>query len=171
MTVRCILGARFSMTAEVLRYNIDDTPPPDSPGSGGTWITNQDPITGEIITRWEPGIADDPDTPDVDESVDHVIIPCMVEGIYNSGIRAAGSDEDFGEEYFNTEFIKMWIPGNIRITKRDRVTNIKDSKGVPMFLDEEYMDRPTVYNVQGVTPRTDPFGKMVDQFVFLKKAA
>lgn len=158
------------MSAEVLRYNTDAVPLPDSPGADDIWVANQDPITGEIITDWTPGVVDNPDTEE-DESIEHIIIPCVAQGIYNSGIRAAGSDESFGAEYFNTEFIKMWIPAHIVVTKRDRITNIKDSAGNPMFLDEEYMDRPTVYNVQGVTPRTDPFGRLTDQFVFLKKVA
>ena len=171
MTIRCIYGARFSMTAEVLRYSTAPVTDPDDQTVPGTWDLNQDPITGEIVTNWLPGVEDDPGTVLVDESEDHVIVPCFAQGVYNSGIRAAGSDENFGEEYFNIEYVKMWVPASVRLTKRDRVTNIKDSRGTGVFLDEEYDEsRATVYNVQGVTPRFDPFNKLTDQFVLLKKA-
>ena len=175
--IRCIYGARFSMTAEVLRFN--EGPPVDpvltpTPGPPGNWVTNQDPITGEIITEWVPGAApvDDPTTPDVNEATDSVIVPCFAQGIYNSGIRAAGDDETFGALYYNTEYIKMWLPANVTVTKRDRITNIKDSTGTLVFRDEEYMDgsRATVFNVNGVTPRFDYRNKLVDWFVLLEKA-
>jgi hypothetical protein len=158
------------MTAEVLRASVAPITDPDEQTVPGTWTTNQDPITGEIINNWVPGQQDNPDTPDVDESEEHVVIPCFVQGIYNTGIRAAGADEQFGAEYFNIEFVKMWIPANVSLTKRDRVTNIKDSLGNIVWRDEEYDDRPTVYNVQGVTPRFDPWNRPQDQFVLLKKA-
>ena len=157
------------MTAEVLRYNVSATPVVTSPGGSGTWTTNQDPITGEIITTWVPGELDDPSTPLVNEATDHVIIPCFVQGIYNSGIRAAGSDERFGMNYYNIEYLKMWTPAGIRLNKRDRITNIKDGNGNIAFIDEEYEDRITIFNVQGVTPRFDPFNRPIDQFVLLEK--
>lgn len=172
MTVRCIYGARFSMTAEVLRY--DTTYTPDTTDvSTGPWSINQDPVTGEIVTNWVPGKEDNPSTTDVDEAVEHVIVPCFTQGIYNSGIRASGADERFGAEYFNIEFVKMWVPAGVKISKRDRVTNIKDSLGNPVWVDEEYLDgtRSTVFNVQGVTPRMDAWNRPVDQFILLEKTA
>lgn len=167
--IRCIYGARFSMSADVLQYV---TAPPDDPNvvtPPSDWTTNQDPITGEIITKWEPGTIDNPTTTAVDESV--VTIRCMAQGIYNSGIRAAGADEAFGALYYNTEYVKLWVPADVSITKRDRVTNIKDSTGKDVFVDEEYLygTRATVFNVRGVTPRFDYTNKLIDQFVMLEK--
>lgn len=170
MTIRCIYGARFSMSAEVLSYSTAPVTDPDEQTVPGTWTTNQDPITGELNTKWVPGREDNPDTPTVNEEEEHVIIPCFAQGVYNSGIRAAGSDENFGDEYFNIEYIKMWVPAGVTVTKRDRITNIKDSLGQPVFLDEEFDNRATVYNVQGVTPRFDPFNRLTDQFILLKRA-
>jgi hypothetical protein len=167
--IRCIYGARFSMTADILQYVTTPPVDPDVTTPPGGWTNNQDPITGEIITDWEPGTVDNPTTTTIDESV--VTVPCMAQGVFSSGIRAAGSDESFGDLYYNTEYIKMWLPPDVRITKRDRVTNIRDSRGDLVFLDEEYKDgtRSTVYNVQGVTPRFDYTNKLMDQFVLLEK--
>lgn len=169
MTIRCLYGNRFSMTAEILRYDDSPVTDPDEQTVPGTWVNNQDPITGEIISAWVPGTIDNPDTMDVDEEATNNIVPCFVQGIYNSGIRAAGADERFGAEYFNIEYLKMWVPAGVRISKRDRVTNIRDGNGSLAFIDEEYNDRTTVYNVQGVTPRFDPWNKPVDQFILLEK--
>lgn len=170
--MRCIFGARFSMTAEVLRYSTDPSVDPVTPDpTPGDWTNNQDPITGEIITDWVPGTQDNATTVDVIETTEHVIVPCMVQGLYNSGIRTSGADETFGEVYYNTEYLKMWIPANVTITKRDRVTNIRDANGLLVFQDEEYdPDRATVFNVQGVTPRFDYRNVLIDQFILLEKA-
>lgn len=172
MTVRCIFGARFTMSAEILRPDASPNVDPEDPGSGGTWTTNQDPISGQIVNVWVPGQVDDPNTIDINESAAHIIVPCMIRGFLNSGIRTAPSDERFGQEYINMEYIRMWIPAGVILTKRDRVTNIKDPQGNIVFYDEEYEADPTrvtVFNVQGVTPRFDPFNRLMDQFILLEK--
>jgi len=173
--MRCLYGARFSMTAEVLAYNANPitnpTDPVVTPPPGG-WTNNQDPITGEIITEWVPGTTDVPGTVVVEPTdPTSVIVPCFVQGLYNAGIRTSGADEQFGEIYYNTEYVKMWIPGNVKISKRDRITNIKDANGLLVFQDEEYdAARSTVFNVQGVTPRFDYGNRLLDWFLLLEKA-
>lgn len=175
--VKCLTGARFTMNAEVLRWSGVVSTDTEPEGTGGTWVTYQDPITGEILNRWEPGEAtDDPSTP-ADETIVPVTISCLARGIVDGGIRVAGTTERFGDTYENIDFIKMWVPSHVRLSKRDRVTNIRAKKGgAVVWVDEEYPAdaqgnfRPTIFNVNGVTPLFDAFNNHVENFVLLEKA-
>lgn len=169
---QCLTGTRFTMEADVLKWTgiIDDGVVPDNPE--GTWITYQDPVTGEVMNNWTPGISDD-DTTLEDETLLVRAIPCLARGIVDGGIRVAGTTERFGDTYENIDYVKLWVPARILLTKRDRITNIREAlTGKIVWLDEEYAagSRPTVFNVNGVTPLFDAFNKHVESFVLLEKA-
>lgn len=173
----CLTGARFTMSAMVLHQNDDYVPEGDIDlDLYGEWVNSQDPLTGEIVRVWVP-YEDDSGTPNVDESVTFGTIPCLARGIVDGGIRVAGTTERFGDTYENIDFAKMWVPGHIRISKRDRVTNIRDRSGHIRWLDEEFDDpmditppKATVFNVNGVTPLFDAFNNLSEQFVLLERA-
>lgn len=182
----CLTGARFNMSAVLLHQNDPYIPTDGDPvdlNKYGEWVRSQDPLTKEIIRVWkaydEPIIRpDDPTTPDRDESVLVGTIPVVARGIVDGGIRVAGTTERFGDTYENIDYVKMWVPSNVRISKRDRITNIKDAGGHLRWLDEEFSDpadpndipRATVFNVNGVTPLFNAFNIMTEQFVLLEKA-
>lgn len=174
MAVRCITGAKFTMNAEVLRYTGVTT----GGVAPGTWANNQDPITGEILNKWEPiKQVDNPDT-EVNESAEPpYTINCIARGVVSGGVQAAGTTQKFGDNYQNIDFVHMWTPPHIQLTKRDQVTNIRSKNGQVVWLDEEYIDeeypdgtRPTIFNVNGVTPIFDPFNRHIENFVLLEKA-
>lgn len=127
--VVCLTSARFVMTADILRqgrisggdFEATDTP--------GEWVLQQDPDSGEIIRIWQPNTQDDPDTPDVDESAVLESFACEARGIIDGGIRVAGTTERFGELYDNVDFVKLTFPRGVTISKRDRITNIRDASG------------------------------------------
>lgn len=169
--VRCLTGARFTMNAEVLRQvgdnpaNFDEDPDNDT----GTWESYQDPITGAILNRWVPT---DPQNEPLPSSPSGPVrtIDCLARGVTGSGIQAKGSDEQFGETYRNIEVVQMWVPASVRLSKRDRVTNIRSKKGgAVVWMDEEYGDRPTVFDVDGIVPQFDPFNNHTHNLVFLTK--
>lgn len=182
----CLTGARFTMSAVLLHQNTPYVPTDGDPidlDKYGEWVQSQDPLTKEIIRVWKPYDEpvvrpDDPTTPDRDESVLAGPIPCLARGIVDGGIRVAGTTERFGDTYENIDFVKMWVPSHVRISKRDRVTNIKDAAGHLRWLDEEFSDpadpadipRATVFNVNGVTPLFNAFNVLTEQFVLLEKA-
>lgn len=179
MATRTLTGARFSMKATLLHQN-DELPPNVDPiefEDYGTWTNQQDPLTGEIIRVWVPfpDKPDDPQTPVYDPYVNE--IRCLARGIVDGGIRVAGTTERFGDTYENIDFVKLWVPSTVSISKRDRITNIKDRKGHIRWLDEEFYDpdgllppKATVFNVNGVTPLFNAFNRMVEQFVLLERA-
>lgn len=169
--VVCLTGARFNMKADVLRWEgvreggvVDETSDPEI-----VWSSYQDPITGEILNKWVPGEADDPSTPTVDESTLVTTIPCMARGIVDGGIRVAGTTERFGDTYENIDFVKLWTPAHVRLSKRDQVTNIRNKQGIVWLNEEGFGTPPTVFNVNGVTPLFDAFNKHIENFVLLER--
>lgn len=174
MPFKTLTGTRFSMTATLLRQT-DPTGDPIIPteGQNGNWVTNQDPLSGEIVNVWQPvgDIADNQDTPAYDPVYEN--IPCLARGIVDGGIRVAGSTERFGDTYENIDYAKLWVPASVHITKRDRVTNIRTAAGV-FWRNFEY-EKPgevkaTVFNVNGVSPLFDAFNRHIENFILLERA-
>lgn len=169
-----LTATRFTMRATVLKQG-DVTQDPVDPNDFGEWVDSQDPITGQIVRVWQP-YPDDPDTP-IPENVKFGTIKCLARGIVDGGIRVAGTTERFGDTYENIDYVKMWTPTNVRLTKRDRITNIRSKDGHVFWADEEYDNenddvppQATVFNVNGVTPLFDAFNKHVENFVLLERA-
>lgn len=165
----CLTSVKFNMTAEVWRQ--DQTPPnPEEPG--GHYEDAQDPLTGEIIRVWVPGVVDNPDTPE-DEQQDTRIIPCSFRAVIGNGLRSAGTTEEWGEQYANYDFARMNFSSSIKLSQRDRITNVRDSQGNIAWLEEAYGDgtRATVFNVLGVAPIVDPFGRHTENQAFLERAS
>jgi hypothetical protein len=161
----------MTMSAEVLKRNNNYTGEINVEDYGD-WVDAQDPLTGQIIKVWEP-YPNLPSTPDVDESVLYTRVPCVARGIVDGGIRVAGTTQRMGQTYENIDFVHMWIPGGITVTKNDRITNIRDPKGRVRWLDEEYADelghlRSSVFNVNGVVPLFDAFNNVREWFLLLE---
>lgn len=185
MPIHCLTAGRMTMNATLLHRDTKVGSTIGLPAADidlddyGTWIDSQDPLTGEIVKKWQPFVTtpDNPATPDVNETVIRTI-PCIARGIVDGGIRVAGTTERFGDMYENIDYVKMWIPSNVRVSKRDRVTNIMDPRGKILWRDEEFADpldpndygRATVFNVNGVTPLLDAFNRHTESFVLLERA-
>jgi hypothetical protein len=169
MPLKSITTARFSMWADILKQG-DVVHDPIDPLDYGEFVENQDPLTGEIVRIWVP-FPDDTNTPD-DETVTLGRVPCLARGIVDGGIRVAGSTENFGATYQNMEFIKMWTPAGIQLTKNDRITNIRNHHGHIMWVDEEFPGtmKSTTFNVNGVTPLFDAFNRIRENFILLERA-
>ena len=183
--IRCLTAGRMTMNATLLHQNnangsvVGDI----DLGQYGSWVRSQDPLTHEIVRVWEPSANVFPGPDGLPGSQDDIritkTIPCIARGIVDGGIRVAGTTERFGDSYENIDYVKMWVPPSIRISKRDRVTNIRDPRGRIMWRDEEYanpldpMDVPqaTVFDVNGVTPLFDALNRHVESFVLLQRSS
>jgi len=167
----CLTSARYTMLADVLRQGAGSDVPVNL-SDQGTWVSSQDPITLEIVRKWVP-VTDDsnPGKPLVWS------IPCQVNGIIDGGIRVAGTTERFEKEYQNIDYVRMLFgPGEV-LTKRDRITNIRNRRtGQIIWKDEEVgFDgtgdyRATVFNVNGVTPIANYKGRHIENFANLERA-
>lgn len=168
----CLTATRFNMKADVLRQS-SDVNNPDDPEDFGHWEESQDPLTGDIIRVWVPDVPDDPETPE--DETQYYTVDCMVRGIIEGGVRAAGTTEDWSDIYESIELIRMYFPANKIITKRDRVFNVRNRKGQILWKEEEYgatagTYKSTVFEVLGVTPVIDPFGNHVENYALLERA-
>lgn len=146
------------MQADILRPGgapVDET---------GHWDYVQDEDSGSIVRVW---VTDDPDTPAMEGLTG---IPCLVRGVIDGGIRVAGTTERFSEIYESVDWAKMTFPANITITKRDKVTNVRGGGKIIWTEEEAEGNKPTVFNVMGVTPVLDPFGRHVENVALLQRA-
>lgn len=172
--LRGITTARYTMKATLIRP-IGPTAPAVDPSATGVWADRQDPDTGEIVRVWEAISIDNPDTPESEIGANVIEIECMARGINEGGIRAAATTENFDDIYHNIDIINLWVPKRYRITKRDRVTNIRTKDGTILWRDEEDENsatptKATIFNVNGVVPNLDPFNRHIDNFCLLERA-
>ncbi|QDH93921.1 hypothetical protein SEA_EVY_54 [Streptomyces phage Evy] len=157
----CLLSSRFNMRATVLRQV--GTNPQENPG--GHWETQQDPETGDIIRVWVPD--EDSDTP----GNQTLTIKCIVRGVTNGGIRVAGTTQRYSEVYENIDWATLAFPKGVILSKRDRITNVSNSKGELIWREEEMEGSPaTVFIVMGVTPVVDPFGNHIENTALIQRA-
>lgn len=170
--VKCITSVRFNMKADILRQSDGES----TPTAEGEWKDEQDPITGEIIRKWVP-VGDNPTTPE-NEGALVGSMPVMARGIIDGGIRVAGTTERWGETYVDIDYCRIEFPAKYILTKRDRITNIRNRKGQILWLEEELgrdnnglgSFRATVFEVKGVTPLIDPFGNHTSNVAMLERA-
>ncbi len=165
----CLLSARYVLQADILRQSLAGDPVNLS--EEGEWVEDQDPLTGAPIRLWKPLTDDsDPNAPKV------YSIDCMANGIIDGGIRVAGTTERFEADYKNIDYVRMFFGPQHILTKRDRVTNIRNkATGQVIWSDEENnftsgVPKATVFDVDGVTPIVNHRGRHVENFANLKKA-
>lgn len=161
----CLSSTRFSMRATLVNPNTlyEDPANPDYSFEG-----SQDPYTGKISVGHKVKV-DNPETTTVNEGSKQ--FRCLARGVISNGIRSVGNTEHFGDVYENLEYVQLWFPSFVVIKKDDRITNIRDSSGKIVYLDEEYRKNsvPTVFNVDGVTQVFDAFNKNIENFALLSK--
>lgn len=143
-----LVGARYTMLAEFLHQ-----------------IATRDPDSGQVTRRWT-----EPDDPEA------LTVRNLTKGILGGGIRVVGSTETWGDDYEDIEWAKMNIEdqlidsdgdGETFITRRFRVTNIRDQRtGKQLWVGDDGL--PIVFNVMGITPIMDPFGRPVEYELLLK---
>ena len=108
-------------------------------------IDEQDPDTGAIKKQW----------------IFYKTVPCYAKGIISNTTTARSGDRQvFNNKYENVQLIE--IRTKDRLTGREKITNIRDAKNIPIWIEIDYpSDTPTVFEVVGGTPMTDPFGTVL----------
>lgn len=103
--------------------------------------TVQDQDTGHIQKTW----------------IYYKTIDCHAKGVISNSTTRKGNAQIFGNTYEDVQMLE--IRTNSRLTIKEKITNIKDKDGNFLWteLNVPY-DTPTVFEVIGTTPITDPFG-------------
>lgn len=103
--------------------------------------TVQDEETGHLQKSW----------------IYYKTINCHAKGVISNSATRKTDAQSFGNTYENTQMLE--IRTNDKLTIKEKITNIKDKDGNFIWteLNAPY-DTPTVFEVIGTTPITDPFG-------------
>jgi hypothetical protein len=118
-------------------------------------VSRQDPDSGEVRKIWVT----------VKEGV-----PCGFHGILQGGIRVAGTTERFGAIYESVDWAKMDFGPDEPINKQSQITNVRDLQGNIIWREEEVAGSPpTVFDVQGVTPILNGFGRHTESTALLER--
>jgi hypothetical protein len=106
-------------------------------------IDQQDPNTGAIKKEW----------------TFFKTINCHAKGVISNSATARGSDsQTFSNKYKNEQIVQIRTID--RLTIREKITNIRDSENNVIWKELNFpSDTPTVFEIIGTTPITDPFGK------------
>lgn len=153
----CLTSVRFAMLCDIVK------PVGQTTGDQGVWPPYQDADSGAIVQRF---------TETETGSEDHIIkdVPLFAEAVLDGGIRVAGTTERFSKVYDAADWVKAVFPASTDITRRDRVTNIRDRNGRVLWKEDEILGRPpTEFNVNGVAPVV-LIGKIVELDVLLERA-
>jgi hypothetical protein len=101
----------------------------------------QDPNTGAMKKEW----------------IYSRTVPCYAKGIITNSATRSADRQTMGNNYVNQQTIE--IRTEARVTIREKVTNIRDLFDTPIWTELNYpVETPTVFELTGSTPITDPFG-------------
>ena len=105
----------------------------------------QDPDTGAIKKEWHY----------------YKTLQCHAKGlISNSSTSRSGDKQVFKNKYSKEQILQIRTAE--RLTSREKITNIRDNKNNPIWTEINFpSNTPTVFEISGTTPITDPFGKVI----------
>lgn len=108
-------------------------------------VDAQDPNTGALKKEWL-----------YDRTVD-----CHAKGVISNSATTRSSDRQvFDNKYINDQVIQVRTES--RLTSREKITNIRNREGICVWTEINFpSDTPTVFEVVGTTPITDPFGRIM----------
>lgn len=117
-------------------------------------IDRQDPNTGAIKREW----------------MYVKTLPCHAKGVISNSTTARNGDKQiFNNRYVNDQVIQ--VRTTERLTLREKITNVSDNEGNVIWLElNSPTDTPTVFEVIGTTPITDPFGQTIGYNSTMKRS-
>lgn len=119
-----------------------------------TQFDSQDPDTGEIVKEWQFNRT----------------IPCYAKGIIsNTATGRTGDRQQIGSRYLDVQLVE--IRSANRMTLREKITNVRTEHGIVIWKELDFpTETPTVFEVIGSTPMTDPFGDVVAYNTTIKRS-
>lgn len=114
----------------------------------------QDPDTGALKREWNY----------------YKTLDCHAKGVISNSATTRSSDKQiFGNKYLNDQIIQVRTLH--KITMRDKITNIRDIDNNVIWSEINFpTETPTVFEVIGITPMTDPFGNVIGFNSSLKRS-
>jgi hypothetical protein len=117
-------------------------------------LDTQDPDTGAIKKEW----------------LFYKSVDCHAKGVISNSATTRSSDKQiFNNKYVNDQIIQVRTED--RLTTREKVTNIRDMSGNYIWVELDFpTETPTVFEVMGTTPLTDPFGRVLGYNSSMKRS-
>ncbi len=115
--------------------------------------------------------AQDPDTGAIKKDWNYYkTINCHAKGVISNSATTRSSDKQiFSNKYINDQIIQVRTTD--RLITREKVTNICDQEGNPIWTEINFpTETPTVFEVMGTTPITDPFGRVIGYNSSMKRS-
>lgn len=105
----------------------------------------QDEYTGAIKKEWNY----------------YTTVNCSAKGVIsNATTTRTGDRQVLGNKYKYDQFVEIRTIEKINV--RHKITNIRNQKGAFIWTELDYpTETPTVFEVVGMTPITDPFGTVI----------
>lgn len=105
----------------------------------------QDPNTGSIKRSWSY----------------YKSVPCHAKGVIsNSATSRTGDYQVLKDKYVNEQIIV--VRTEYKLSLNEKVTNIRSADETVIWTEMDYpSNTPTVFEVIGATPLTDPFGNVI----------
>ena len=97
-------------------------------------------------------------------------VSCYAKGVIsNTATARSGDRQVLGTKYENVQVIE--VRTNSKLSIREKITNIRTGNGENIWTELDYPnDTPTVFEVVGVTPMTDPFGDVLAWSAVLRRS-
>ncbi len=97
-------------------------------------------------------------------------VDCHAKGVISNSATSRSSDKQtFDNRYANDQVIQVRTSG--RVTAREKITNIRNRDGFNIWTEINFpSDTPTVFEIIGTTPITDPFGRVVGYNSSMKRS-
>ncbi|MFZ9740590.1 MAG: hypothetical protein ACO3DP_01225 [Candidatus Nanopelagicaceae bacterium] len=117
-------------------------------------VDTQDEHTGALKKEW----------------IFYKTVACHAKGVISNSATTRSSDKQvFDNRYANDQIIQVRTAE--RIIAREKVKGIRDSEGNHIWIELDYpSDTPTVFEVMGTTPITDPFGRVIGYNSSMKRS-
>ena len=117
-------------------------------------VDYQDSNTGALKREWQ-----------YDRSM-----ACHAKGVIsNSASTRTGDKQVLSNRYTNDQILQ--IRTTEKVSLREKITNILGSDGTSIWVEANFpTDTPTVFEVMGSTPMTDPFGTVVGYNTTVKRS-
>jgi hypothetical protein len=117
-------------------------------------IDSQNTDTGAIVKEWQY----------------YKTIDCHAKGVISNSATTRSSDKQiFNNKYTNDQIIQVRTED--RLTTREKITNIRDMKNNYIWVELDFpTETPTVFEVMGTTPITDPFGRVIGYNSSMKRS-
>lgn len=114
----------------------------------------QDPATGALKKEWQFTRT----------------VPCSAKGIIsNSSSTQTGDKQKFSNRYANEQILQIRTTTKLVFT--EKITNVRGLDGTVVWEESNFpSNTPTVFEVMGVTPITEPMGGIIGYNTTVKRS-